>query len=210
MCFFAINKLFSKNVVLSRLGQKKKRKNFHILEFEKKICNLTKSKYALAVSSGTAALKIALKSFGVKPGDEVITQAFNFVATVEAIVDIGAKPVIVGIDDSLNINIHDLKRKITKKTKVIIPVHMLRRVWYEKCNIIKKHKIKILKKLRTFGAKYNKNYLGIRRSNNLTLVKCSTGEGGIIHKFKLWVIKRIWHGHKNIKGTRSDKSNFEV
>ncbi len=217
----AINKLFSKNVVLSRLGQKKKRKHFHILEFEKKICNLTKSKYALAVSSGTAALKIALKSFGVKPGDEVITQAFNFVATVEAIIDIGAKPVIVGIDDSLNINIHDLKRKITKKTKVIIPVHMLG-VGCDMKNVIliaKKYKIKILEdNCEAFGAKYNKKYLGTLGDAGVISLDfgkvITTGEGGIIltNSRKIYEISKEYHdhGHKNITNLPRglDKSNF--
>ena len=79
----------------------------------------------MAVSSGTAAIKIALKSLGIKPGDEVITQAFNFIATIEAILDCGAKPIITNIDDSLNMDPEDLQKRITKKTKAVIPVHML-------------------------------------------------------------------------------------
>ena len=55
-------------------------------------------------SFATAVLKIALKSVGIKPGDEVITQSFNFIATVEAILDCGAIPVIANIDDTLNID----------------------------------------------------------------------------------------------------------
>ena len=54
-----------------------------------------KCKFSLAVSSGTAAIKVALKSMGVRRGDEVITQAFNFIATIEAILDIGAKPISI-------------------------------------------------------------------------------------------------------------------
>ena len=80
---------------------------------------------AVAVSSGTAALKCALKALGVGRGDEVITQAHTFVATVEAIVDCGATPVIVEINESLNMDPKDLAKKITPKTKVILPVHML-------------------------------------------------------------------------------------
>jgi len=62
---------------------------------------------------------------GVKADDEVITQAFNFVATIEAILDVGAKPVIVNVKDNLNIDLKDLEKKISSKTKVILPVHML-------------------------------------------------------------------------------------
>ena len=93
--------------------------------FEKNSQVFFNSKYCLAVSSGTAAIKIALKSVGIKPGDEVITQSFNFIATVEAILDCGAIPVIANIDDTLNIDPEEIPKLITKKTKAIIPVHML-------------------------------------------------------------------------------------
>ena len=79
--------------------------------------NFFKSNYALAVSSGTAAIKIGLKALGVKRGDEVITQAFNFIATIEAIIDCGAKPILVNIDKTLNMDVNELRKKITKKLK---------------------------------------------------------------------------------------------
>ena len=87
--------------------------------------NFFKVKYCLFVSSGTAAIKIGLKSLNIKPGDHVITQAFNFIATIEAILDLGAIPKIIGIDESLNMCPVELKKNITKKTKAVIPVHML-------------------------------------------------------------------------------------
>jgi len=96
-----------------------------VREFEKQFANYMGVKYAVAVSSGTAAIKTALVAAGIGPGDEVITQAFTFVATVEAIVDVGARPVIVNIDDTLNMDPHQLERAITEKTKAIMPVHML-------------------------------------------------------------------------------------
>ena len=85
-------------------------------------CNSVKENNKLTAN---AALKIALKALGVKRGDEVITQAFNFIATIEAILDIGAKPIIANVDKSLNIDVSEVKKLISKKTKVIIPVHML-------------------------------------------------------------------------------------
>ena len=63
-------------------------------EFEKNFASYVGSKYAVCVTSGTAAIKIALLAAGVKPKDEVITQSFTFIAVVEAILDIGAKPII--------------------------------------------------------------------------------------------------------------------
>ena len=83
------------------------------------------TKYARAVTSGTTALKVALVSLGVKPGDEVITQGFTFVATFEAIIECGAIPIPAEIDETLNMDPVDLERKITSRTKVVIPVHML-------------------------------------------------------------------------------------
>ena len=83
------------------------------------------SNFALGVTSGTSALRVALSSLGIKEGDEVITQSFTFVATVEAIVESNAIPVCTEIDKTLNMDPEDLEKKITKKTKAIIAVHML-------------------------------------------------------------------------------------
>ena len=81
--------------------------------------------YSLAVTSGTAALRVALAAIDIKPGDEVITQSFTFVATVEAIIESKATPVVCEVDKTLNMDPEDLERKITNKTKAIIVVHML-------------------------------------------------------------------------------------
>ena len=82
----AIQKLFKKEKgILFAHGFDKLRKSYHVRDFEREIKKKTKAKYALAVSSGTAAIKISLLAMGVKPGDEVITQSFNFIATAEAI-----------------------------------------------------------------------------------------------------------------------------
>jgi len=98
---------------------------FKVKEFEEKFAQYCGSSHAQAVTSGTAALKVALKALGVGPGDEVITQGFTFVATWEAILEVGAIPVFTEIDGTLNMDPDDLQKKITSKTKCIIPVHML-------------------------------------------------------------------------------------
>lgn len=122
----AVDEVFEKSKVLFRHGFDKQRNGvYKVDEFEKEFAKKFDVKYARAVSSGTAALLVALKALGVKQGDEVITQSFTFVATVEAIITAGAIPVIVDVDESLNMDIKDLEKKITDKTKVIIPVHML-------------------------------------------------------------------------------------
>jgi dTDP-4-amino-4,6-dideoxygalactose transaminase len=92
-------------------------------EFEKKFAKLMKVKYAIGVNSGTDAIKLSLKVLGVRSGDEVITAANTFVATVGAITEIGAIPVFVDCDETFCINTSLVEKKITKKTKAIIPVH---------------------------------------------------------------------------------------
>ncbi|OGQ95398.1 MAG: aminotransferase [Deltaproteobacteria bacterium RIFOXYD12_FULL_57_12] len=98
---------------------------YKVRTFEEKFAAYCGARHAQAVTSGTAALKVALIAMGVGPGDEVITQGFTFVATWEAIFDVGAVPVFTEVDSTLNMDPADLEKKITARTKAIIPVHML-------------------------------------------------------------------------------------
>jgi len=93
--------------------------------FEKEFASFCGARYAIGVGSGTEAIQFALLACGIKEGDEGITTPHTFFATVEAISCIGARPVFVDIDPlTYNINPADIEKKITKKTKAIIPVHM--------------------------------------------------------------------------------------
>lgn len=94
-----------------------------LLKFEKNFAKLIGTKFAVGVNSGTDALKLSLKVLNIKAGDEVITAANTFVATVGAITELGAKPVFVDCDNTFCMNVDLLETKITKKTKAIIPVH---------------------------------------------------------------------------------------
>ncbi len=98
-----LNAIFTKSGgVLFRHGFEKLRKNiFRVKKFEKGFGKHFNSKYSHSTTSGTAALRIALASLGIGKGDEVITQCFTFVATVEAIIESGATPVCTEIDKSL-------------------------------------------------------------------------------------------------------------
>ena len=98
---------------------------YKVKEFEERFAAYTGTGYAQAVTSGSAALKVALMALGVGPGDEVITQGFTFVATWEAILEVGAIPVFTEVDETLNMDPDDLSKKITDRTACIIPVHML-------------------------------------------------------------------------------------
>ena len=92
-------------------------------EFENNFAKLIGTKYAVGVNSGTDAIKLSLKAAGVKPGDEIITAANTFVATVGAIRELGAKPIFVDCDDTFCMNVDLIEQKISKKTRAIVPVH---------------------------------------------------------------------------------------
>lgn len=160
---------------------------YRVREFEKKFASATDIKFAQAVTSGTVAQVVAMLAMGIKPGDEVITQAFTFVATVETIVSIGAVPVIVDVDDTYNMDPSELEKAITPKTKLIVPVHMLGNTasMDEIMAIAAKHKIPVLEdSCEALGASYKGNAAG-------TIGHCgiysldfgktiTTGEGGMI------------------------------
>ena len=113
------------NGVLMRYGFDAMRKgHWKAKELEKELENQLKVKYAQLVSSGTAAVSIALASAGIGAGDEVIIPTFTFVASFEAVMMLGAIPVLVDIDDTLTLDPKAVKKAITPKTKAIMPVHM--------------------------------------------------------------------------------------
>ena len=91
--------------------------------FEKNFANLIGTKYAIGVNSGTDAIKLSLKALGINKGDEIITAANTFVATVGAICELGAIPVFVDCNDTFCMEVDEVEDKITKKTKAIVPVH---------------------------------------------------------------------------------------
>ena len=94
-----------------------------LTKFENNFAKLMGSKYAIGVNSGTDAIKLSLRALNIGAGDEVITAANTFVATVGAITEIGAKPLFVDCDDTFCINTDLVEKKITSKTKAIVPVH---------------------------------------------------------------------------------------
>ena len=97
----------------------------HNKALEEEMAQYLGAKHTVALNSGTDALHLALRALDIGAGDEVITVAFTFVATTEAIGIVGAKPVLVDIDpDTFNIDVNQIESKITPKTKAIIPVHL--------------------------------------------------------------------------------------
>lgn len=128
-------------------------------DFEESVCKYTGSKYCLGLNSGTDALMMGLWAHGIGKGDEVITSAKSFIASVGAIVHVGAKPVLVDVSDDLNIDVNLIESKITKKTKVIMPVHWTGRVCnMDKINILaKKYKLVVIEDSAQGMGSYYKN-----------------------------------------------------
>jgi aminotransferase EvaB len=94
-----------------------------LAEFERRFADLIGTKHAIGVNSGTDSLKLSLEALGVKPGDEVITAANTFVATVGAICEVGATPVFIDCDDTFCMDVSQLEAAITPKTTALMPVH---------------------------------------------------------------------------------------
>lgn len=182
---------------------------YKVKEFEEAFARYCGIDYALAVSSGTAALKVALASLGIGAGDEVITQGFTFVATWEAILDAGAVPVFTEIDDTLNMDPADVEKKITSKTKAIIPVHMLgapARI-EEIVNMARKHNLKVIEDTaQAAGGTIRGKYLGTfgdMGTFSFDPVKTmTTGEGGMVITDDAELYRRATeyhdHGHDHV------------
>lgn len=202
----AINDLFDANGgILFRHGFDAMRKGvYKTIEFEKAFASYLNAKYALGVTSGTAAIKVGLRAVGVGPGDEVITQDFTFIATMEAIIDLGAKPVLVSVDKTLNMDPKEIVKKITKKTKAILPVHMLGVA----CDmdpimkIAKEYKLSVVEdNCESMGAKYGDQYLGtIGDAGAISLdfgKVITTGEGGMVvtNNEEVYKLSKEYHDH---------------
>ena len=117
----AVTSILKNGVLTSAANQGGK----HVQNFEKSVASFVKSKYVVAVNSGTSALQAALYALDIKNGDEVLVPSFTFVATANAVISTGAKPIFVDIlKENYTIDPYELEKKITKKTRAIIPVHL--------------------------------------------------------------------------------------
>ncbi|MCX7879304.1 MAG: DegT/DnrJ/EryC1/StrS family aminotransferase [Ignavibacteria bacterium] len=135
----------------------------YVEEFEQNFAKFCNSKYCVAVGNGTDALTIALKCCGIGKNDEVIVPANTFIATSEAVTLCGAKPIFVDVDPNFYlINLDDASRKITKRTKAIIVVHLYGQPanMQKIVNFAKAHNLKIIQDCaQSHGAKFNNQHL---------------------------------------------------
>lgn len=155
--------------------------------FEKEFANKIGVNHALAVNSGTSALICGLVGMEIGPGDEVIIPGYTYVATALAVLAVGAIPIIAEIDETLTIDPIDIKKKITKQTKAIIPVHMcgLPCNMYAIMQLAKKYRIRVLEDVaQACGGSYQGQMLGsigdagMFSLNHYKIISC--GEGGIL------------------------------
>ncbi|MBE5953786.1 MAG: UDP-4-amino-4,6-dideoxy-N-acetyl-beta-L-altrosamine transaminase [Lachnospiraceae bacterium] len=159
-----------------------------VLEFEKRVADYVGAKYAVAVNSGTAALHIACLAAGIKEGDEVITSPITFAASSNCVLYCGGTPVFADIDgDTYNINPEEIEKKITDKTKAIIPVHYTG----QPCDmdriteLARKHNLLVIEDAaHALGASYNDKRIG--SMSDMTCFSfhpvkpITTGEGGMV------------------------------
>lgn len=156
-------------------------------EFEEVFKNYIGSQYAIAVNSCTSGLFLCLKALGIKEGDEVIVPTWTFCATANVVIHCGAKPVFCDVAEDYLISIDEIEKKITKKTKAIIPVHFAGKSCdMEKINkIAEKYNLLVIEDAaHACGTIYKGNKVG---KNSLACVfsfyptkNITTGEGGMV------------------------------
>ena len=158
-----------------------------VKQFEEMLQNYFDAPHVLAVTSGTAGLHLALLGLDLKPGDEVITSSLTFVADLNTIVLAGAKPVLVDIDDTYNMDVNRVADAITPRTRAIMPVHFtglsvdLDPIY----ELARKHNLRVIEDAcQAIGSRYKNKLIGsfgdtqifsFHPNKNIT-----TGEGGCI------------------------------
>lgn len=174
--------------ILMRYGFDGPRKGiWKSIELEKAITETFGCKYAQLTSSGTAALTTAMAALGIGVGDEVIMPSFTFVASFEAILSVGAIPVMVDVDETLTLNPDAVRKAVTPKTKCIMPVHMCGSMADLDAlkGICKEHNLILLEDAcQSIGGTYKGKHLGTigdAGTFSFDFVKMiTTAEGGVV------------------------------
>jgi dTDP-4-amino-4,6-dideoxygalactose transaminase len=179
---------------LSRYGQESDPRFKHkVVTLEQEFAKKIGVKHALATNGGTSSIMAALVALGVGRGDEVIVPGYTFVASISAVIAIGGTPILAEVDESLTMDPSDIEGRISKRTKAIMPVHMLgnpsdiERIMA----VARKHKIPVLEDAcQSLGASYKGKM---------------TGSYGAINAFSLNINKTITTGDAGMVTTDSDE-----
>ena len=196
---------------LSRYGSESDPRFKHkVVTLERLFAERSSVKHALAVNGGTGALMASLVALGVGPGVEVLVPGYTFVASISAVLAVGGVPVLAEIDESLTMDPRDLEAKITPRTKVIMPVHMLGNPSDMDAimEIARKHKLLVLEDCcQALGATYKGKAIGTYGdigAFSLNINKTITsGDGGIVITNNTALYERAFgyhdQGHKPLR-----------
>lgn len=165
-----------------------------VTEFQNHLEAYTGAKHVITVGNGTDALQIALMGLGLKPGDEVITPTFTFIATAEVVALLGLTPVVVDVDwDTMNMDVDAVRRAITPRTKAIVPVHLFGQCanMEELMKLAKEHHLYIVEDAcQAIGARYTFSNGESKQAGTMGDIGCTSffpsknlgcyGDGGAI------------------------------
>jgi dTDP-4-amino-4,6-dideoxygalactose transaminase len=165
-----------------------------VTDFQHNLEQYTGAKHVIPVGNGTDALQIALMALGLKPGDEVITPTFTFIATAEVVALLGLTPVVVDVDwDTMNMDMDAVRRAITPKTKAIVPVHLFGQCVEMEAlmNLAKEHNLYIIEDAcQAIGAQYTFSNGETKQAGTMGHIGCTSffpsknlgcyGDGGAI------------------------------
>lgn len=165
-----------------------------VTEFQTHLEAYTGAKHVITVGNGTDALQIALMGLGLKPGDEVITPTFTFIATAEVVALLGLTPVVVDVDwDTMNMDVDAVRRAITPRTKAIVPVHLFGQCanMEELMKLAKEHHLYIVEDAcQAIGARYTFSNGESKQAGTMGDIGCTSffpsknlgcyGDGGAI------------------------------
>lgn len=187
--------------------------------FVRELCRRLGVRYAVAVTSGTAALEVALAALGIGPGDEVIMPALNFISSPEAALRLGAIPVFAEADEGFGLDPDDVEHRITDRTRAIMPVH----IHGAACRIdaiveiARRHGLRVLENgAWSMGARFHGQAVGTFGDagiHSLQSVKVITaGEGGVVISNDPLVYERAvrYHDHGNYKPATVPESLAEA
>ncbi|MBW1650784.1 MAG: DegT/DnrJ/EryC1/StrS family aminotransferase [Deltaproteobacteria bacterium] len=204
--------------VLFRYGFDAQRKGvWKARSFEACLCDLSDVKYAHLCSSGTAALITALAASGIGAGDQVIVPPFTFIATIEAVLSVGAVPIFADIDETLCLDSDSLYKVVTDKTKAVIPVHMCGSMAQidkikEFCD--KENLILIEDACQSIGARFNGKAIGtfgkagVFSFDPVKTITCGEGGAIITNDEEIYLAAEAYadHGHDHIGDDRGKEN----
>lgn len=200
--------------ILFRYGHDAQRNNhWKAREFEAEVKKFTGAKHAHAMSSGSTAIATALAASGIGTGDEVIVPPFTFIASIEAVLFVGASPVFAEIDETLCLSAEGIEKAVTPRTKAVCLVHMCggNAKMDEIMAVVKKHNLVLVEDAgQAFGSTYQGKHVGLfgrAGSYSFDFFKVATaGEGGVLVTNDEDVYKKADvysdHGHDHIGSNR--------